>query len=183
MNVTVYLGACEGNDSALKEAVRKIGIWIGESGNRLVYGGSKTGLMGVLAKSVVSSGGETIGVEPSFLVEREVQFEGLTRLIVTRDIPERKAKMAELGDAFVALPGGTGTLEEISEIMSMVSLKLKSAPCILYNHNGFYDGLKALLAKMIEQGLSDGERQRNICFEDSVEGIIARLSKSGTGRR
>lgn len=183
MNVTVYLGACEGNDPALKEAVRKLGTWIGESGNRLVYGGSKTGLMGVLAKSVVSSGGETIGVEPSFLVEREVQFEGLTRLIVTRDIPERKAKMAELGDAFVALPGGTGTLEEISEIMSMVSLKLKSAPCILYNHNGFYDGLKALLAKMIEQGLSDGERQRNICFEDSVEGIIARLSKSGTGRR
>lgn len=176
MNVTVYLGAYEGNDPSLKEAVQKLGTWIGKSGNRLVYGGSKSGLMGVLAESVVSSGGEAIGVEPSFFVEREFQFEGLTHLIVTRDIPERKAKMAELGDAFVALPGGTGTLEEISEIMSMISLKLKSAPCILYNHNGFYDGLKALLAKMIEQELSDEEKQRGIFFEDSVEGIIARLS-------
>ena len=80
------------------------------------------------------------------------------------------------GDYSLALPGGTGTLEEISEIMSMISLKLKSAPCILYNHNGFYVGLKALLAKMIEQELSDEEKQRGIFFEDSVEGIIARLS-------
>ena len=175
MNVTVYLGACEGNDPSLKEAVRKLGTWIGESGNRLVYGGSKTGLMGVLAESVVSSGGEVIGVEPSFFVEREMQYERLTRLIVTRDIPERKAKMAELGDAFVALPGGTGTLEEISEIMSMISLKMISAPCIFYNHNGFYDGLKSLLATMIERGLSSEEKQRGVFFEDTVEGVLARL--------
>ena len=105
MNITVYLGANAGNDLTLTEAVRELGTWIGDSGNRLVYGGSKSGLMGVLAKSVVSSGGEVIGVEPVFFVERDLQYEGLTQLIITRDMSERKTKMAELGDAFIALPG------------------------------------------------------------------------------
>ena len=175
MNITVYLGANEGNDLTLTEAVRDLGTWIGESGNRLVYGGSKSGLMGVLAKSVLSSGGEVIGVEPIFFVERELQYEGLTQLIVTSDMSERKNKMAELGDAFIALPGGTGTLEEISEIMSKISLCHLDAPCIIFNHNGYYDGLKQLLDKMIEQGLSTKERQSKIHFAESVDDIISLL--------
>ena len=175
MNITVYLGANEGNDLTLTEAVRELGTWIGESGNRLVYGGSKSGLMGVLAKSVVSSGGEVIGVEPVFFVERDLQYEGLTQLIITRDMSERKTKMAELGDAFIALPGGTGTLEEISEIMSKISLDHIDAPCIIFNHNGYYDGLKQLLDKMIEQGLSTKERQSKIHFAESVDDIISLL--------
>ena len=175
MNITVYLGANEGNDLTLTEAVRELGTWIGESGNRLVYGGSKSGLMGVLAKSVVSSGGEVIGVEPVFFVERDLQYEGLTQLIITRDMSERKTKMAELGDAFIALPGGTGTLEEISEIMSKISLCHLDAPCIIFNHNGYYDGLKQLLDKMIERGLSTKERQSKIFFAESVDDIISLL--------
>ena len=175
MNITVYLGANAGNDLTLTEAVRELGTWIGESGNRLVYGGSKSGLMGVLAKSVVSSGGEVIGVEPVFFVERDLQYEGLTQLIITRDMSERKTKMAELGDAFIALPGGTGTLEEISEIMSKISLDHLDAPCIIFNHNGYYDGLKQLLDKMIEQGLSTKERQSKIHFAESVDDIISLL--------
>lgn len=175
MNITVYLGSNAGNDLTLTEAVRELGTWIGESGNRLVYGGSKSGLMGVLAKSVVSSGGEVIGVEPVFFVERDLQYEGLTQLIITEDISERKTKMAELGDAFIALPGGTGTLEEISEIMSKISLDHIDAPCIIFNHNGYYDGLKQLLDKMIEQGLSTKERQSKIHFAESVDDIISLL--------
>ena len=175
MNITVYLGANEGNDLTLTEAVRELGTWIGKRGNRLVYGGSKSGLMGVLAKSVVSSGGEVIGVEPVFFVERDLQYEGLTQLIITRDMSERKTKMAELGDAFIALPGGTGTLEEISEIMSKISLDHIDAPCIIFNHNGYYDGLKQLLDKMIEQGLSTKERQSKIFFAESVDDIISLL--------
>ena len=175
MNITVYLGANEGNDLTLTEAVRELGTWIGKSGIRLVYGGSKSGLMGVLAKSVVSSGGEVIGVEPIFFVERELQYEGLTQLIVTSDMSERKNKMAELGDAFIALPGGTGTLEEISEIMSKISLDHLDAPCIIFNHKGYYDGLKQLLDKMIEQGLSTKERQSKIFFAESVDDIIRLL--------
>ena len=175
MNITVYLGANAGNDPTLTEAVRELGTWIGECGNRLVYGGSKSGLMGVLAKSVLSSGGEVIGVEPVFFVEKELQYEGLTQLIVTSDMSERKEKMAELGDAFIALPGGTGTLEEISEIMSKVSLGHLNAPCIIYNHNGYYNGLKQLFDKMIEQGLSTKDRQGKIHFAERIDEIIRLL--------
>ena len=171
MNITVYLGAFEGNDPALAEAVRKLGTWIGKSGNALVYGGSKSGLMGVIADSVLEAGGEVTGVEPQFFVDEEFQHEGLTELIITKDMTERKAKMIELGDAFIAFPGGTGTLEEIAEIMSKVSLKQLDAPCILYNLNGYYDSLKALLSHMIEMGLSTEARQEGIYFADNLEEI------------
>ena len=177
MNITVYLGAYEGNDKSIREAVRELGTWIGESGNTLVYGGSKIGLMGVLAESVIRSGGKAIGVEPQFFIDQVVQYEELTELIVTENMSQRKAKMIELGDAFIALPGGTGTLEEISEIMSNVSLKLIDAPCILYNQHGYYDDLKRQLAKMIEIGLSSEERQAGICFADSIKEIKDILSK------
>lgn len=158
MNITVYLGANEGNDPALIKAVRELGKWIGESGNSLVYGGSKNGLMGVIAESVLKAGGKVTGVEPKFFVDMGFLYDDLTELIVTRDMSERKAKMIELGEAFIAFPGGTGTLEEISEIMSKVSLKQLDAPCIVYNLNGYYDSLKELLEHMIDKGLTSRER-------------------------
>ena len=168
MNITVYLGANEGNDTSLKTAVKELGKWIGESGNSLVYGGSKSGLMGMLAESVLDAGGKATGVEPQFFVEKELQHDGLTQLIVTKDMSERKNKMIELGDAFIAFPGGTGTLEEITEVMSKVSMKQLDAPCILYNLNGYYNSLKELLNHMIEKGLSDQERQKGIFFADDL---------------
>ena len=175
MNITVYLGANAGNDPALRDAVRALGRWIGESGNALVYGGSKNGLMGALAESVLAAGGRATGVEPQVFVDQGFLYDELTELIVTRDFPERKAKMLELGDAFIAFPGGTGTLEEISEIMSKVSLKQLAAPCILYNLNGYYDHLKALLAHMIDMGLSTPERQEGIYFAETLDDIRAIL--------
>ena len=171
MNITVYLGANEGNDPALKQAVQELGRWIGESGNALVYGGSRCGLMGEIAESTLNAGGEVTGVEPEFFVQGELQHEGLTELIVTKDMTERKTKMIALGDAFIAFPGGTGTLEEIAEVMSKVSLRHLNAPCILYNLNGYYDGLKVLLGRMIEKGLSSPERQQGIYFVENLEQI------------
>ena len=171
MNITVYLGSTEGNDPALGQAVRELGTWIGASGNALVYGGSKSGLMGELAQSVLDAGGDVTGVEPQFFIDECLQCDGLTELIVTRDMSERKAKMIELGDAFIAFPGGTGTLEEITEIMCKVSLKHLQAPCILYNLNGYYDSLKALLRHMIEMGLSSEERQEGIYFAEDLSQI------------
>ncbi len=171
MNVTVYLGANTGNDPELVTAVRELGTWIGESGNALVYGGSESGLMGELAKSVLAAGGEATGVEPQFFIDAGFEFDGLTRLIVTKDMSERKAIMIERGDAFVAFPGGTGTLEEITEVMSKVSLKHLDAPCILYNLNGYYNDLKALLAHMIKMGLSSEERQAGIYFAENLTQI------------
>ncbi len=181
MNITVYLGANDGNEPALANAVRELGTWIGESGNRLVYGGSKTGLMGILAKSVLNAGGEVTGVEPQFFIEQEFQLEGLTELIVTKNMAERKTKMIELGDAFIAFPGGTGTLEEIAEVMSMVSLKHINAPCILYNLNGYYEGLRTLLVHMIEKGLSSEERQQGIYFADDLDEIKRIILKQHSG--
>ena len=177
MNITVYLGANEGNDPRLRKAVEELGAWIGSSGNALVYGGSKSGLMGAIADSVLNASGEVTGVEPQFFIENEFQHEGLTRLIVTEDMSERKKKMIELGDAFIAFPGGTGTLEEISEIMCKVSLKHLQAPCILYNLNGYYDDLKALLHHMIEKDLSSPERQQGIYFAENLAQIKEILEK------
>lgn len=178
MNITVYLGSNEGNDPSLKKAVRELGTWIGASGNALIYGGSKSGLMGELAESVLMAGGEVTGVEPRFFIDEGYEYDAITRLIVTQDMPERKAKMIELGDAFIAFPGGTGTLEEISEVMSLVSLKKLSAPCILYNLNGYYDSLKALLQHMIEMGLSSEDKQRGIYFAYCLDGIKELLKLS-----
>ena len=171
MNITVYLGANEGNDPTLKSAVRELGTWIGESGNALVYGGSKAGLMGELAESVLMAGGEVTGVEPQFFIDAGFEYDAITRLIVTKDMPERKTKMIELGDAFIAFPGGTGTLEEISEVMSLVSLRWLDAPCILYNLGGYYEGLRTLLEKMKETGLSSEEKLSGIYFADSLDEI------------
>lgn len=169
MNITVYLGANEGNDPALKQAVRELGTWIGESGNDLVYGGSKVGLMGIIAESVLRAGGKVTGVEPQFFMEKELQYDAVTHLIVTETMAERKTKMIELGDAFVAMPGGTGTLEEISEVMSLLALDRLEAPCILYNLHGYYDSLQQLLDRMIAADLSNEYRQRNIYFVKNLD--------------
>ena len=174
MNITVYLGSTEGKNPAFKQAVAELGNWIGTSGNSLVYGGSKTGLMGVLAKSVLDAGGAVTGVETQFFVDANVQYEGLSELIVMRDMAERKTKMIRLGDAFIAFPGGTGTLEEITEIMSKLSLDQLDAPCILYNLNGYYNGLKELLENMIRMGLSSEEKQQGVYFAENL-GDIRRI--------
>ncbi len=171
MNITVYLGANAGNDPSLKEAVRALGCWIGNAGHALIYGGSKSGLMGELAESVLSAGGKVTGVEPQFFIDAGFEYNAITELIVTKDMTERKGKMIEMGDAFIAFPGGTGTLEEIAEVMSKVSLGQMDAPCILYNLNGYYDGLKKQLAHMIEMGLSSEDRQRGISFAEGLDDI------------
>ena len=177
MNITVYLGASLGNDPALPQAVQQLGRWIGESGNALVYGGSKSGLMGLLADSVLAAGGRVTGVEPKCFLDAELQHEGLTELIVTEDMPARKTRMIELGDAFIAFPGGTGTLEEITEVISKLSLEQLDAPCILYDLNGYYQPLHQLLQQMIAMGLSTPARQRNITFAADLAQIRANHEK------
>ena len=177
MNVTVYLGANYGTDPTLQTTVAELGQWIGKNGHTLVYGGSASGLMGVLARSVMAAGGPVIGVEPQFFIDEGYELDGLTQLIVTQDMTERKAKMIELGDAFIAFPGGTGTLEEITEVISKLSLGQLDAPCILYDLNGYYQPLHQLLQQMIAMGLSTSARQRNITFAADLAQIRAILEK------
>ena len=171
MNITVYLGSSFGNDPKLETAVRALGRWIGESGYGLVYGGSRTGLMGALAESTLQAGGAVTGIEVSYFAEDDLQYRGLTHLYIAEDLPQRKTRMIELGDAFIAFPGGPGTLEEISEVISRKAIKRLDGPCILYNLNGYYDDLKSLLGHMIEKGLSTEARQKGIYFAENLEEI------------
>ena len=113
MNIAVYIGSDEGKKDIYRQAAQELGLWIGRNGHTLIYGGSAMGLMGVLANAVLAEQGKVIGVEPQFFVEEEVQHSGITALIVTETMSERKQKMMELADSFIAFPGGIGTLEEI----------------------------------------------------------------------
>ena len=132
----------------------------------------------VLCYSIAKfAGGNVTGVEPQFFIENEFQHEGITKLIVTKDMSERKNKMIELGNAFIAFPGGTGTLEEITEVMSKLSLNQLNAPCIFYNLNGYYDSMKKLLLHMVDMGLSTSERQKGIYFASDLEEIKDILDK------
>ena len=179
MKITVYLGANKGNDRRLEEEARRLGSWIGRNGHDLVYGGSLNGLMGVLAKAVKESGGKVTGVEPQFFIDAGFEYDDITELIVTKDMSDRKAKMIELGDAFIAFPGGTGTLEEISEVISKMCLRQLQAPCIVYNLDGYYEGLKGLLKHMVEMGLASEDLLLNVTFAENLEKIKRALEGEG----
>ena len=168
MNIVVYLGARTGKNPLFREKARELGAWIAGQGHRLVYGGSAIGLMGELADAVLSAGGEVTGVEPRFFVDAVLQHKGVQDLIVVETMQERKQKMISLGDAFIAFPGGTGTLEEISEIISMTCLGLTDKPCIIYNINGYYNILADYLDQMVAEGFMTPENRGKIFFAEGT---------------
>ena len=164
MTICVYLGSSEGNSDIYKAAVKELGNWIGQNGHDLVYGGSHCGLMGMLADAALETGARVTGVEPRFFVEADLLHPGITELVVVETMAERRSRMMELGDAFIAFPGGVGTLDEISEIMVMNALSLMRKPCILYNVNGYYDKLRDFLDDMVAEGFLLNERRGMIRF-------------------
>ena len=171
MNITVYLGASFGNDPVYRDTAAEIGRWIAGEGHTLVYGGSGVGLMGVLADTVMENGGEVIGIEPRFFLEQGLLHEGITRTIATETMAERRLLMMEMGDAYIAIPGGVGTLDEISEVMVMANLGKHDKPCVIYNKNGYYEPLKEMIDRMVSAGFVTEENRRKICFADSLEEI------------
>lgn len=171
MNITVYLGAREGNEPVFREAAAEIGKWIAEAGHRLIYGGSGIGLMGVLADAAMESGGEVIGVEPQFFIDDGFLHEGITKTIPTETMAERRLLMMEMGDAFIALPGGIGTLDEISEVIVMAALGKHKKPCILYNKNGYYDLLRGMFDRMTNYEFMAEDARDRIVFADTLEDI------------
>ena len=177
MNICVYLSAQDGKSEAYKETVRHFGKFIAENGHRLIYGGSKSGLMGEIAISALEAGGEVIGVEPEFFIEAEFQLEGLTELIVTRSMNERKEKLIELSDVFVAFPGSTGTLEEIADTVSMIKMGMIEKKMIIFNYNGFYEPLKILFASMISEELIREDELSGVLFADSEAELMSLIEK------
>lgn len=167
MKIAVYCGASTGKNRYM-EATKALGNWMVQEGHDLVYGGGKTGLMGVIADTVLAGGRQSIGVIPRFLKEREIAHDGLTHLEIVETMSERKERMFILADAFVALPGGPGTLEEITEVISWVRLKRKDAKCILFNTAGYYNSLKAQFETMIVEGFLEPEDITNVLFTDDL---------------
>lgn len=176
MNIAVYCGSSPHALPELKEAARILGTWIGESGNALVYGGSSIGLMGEVSAATLAAGGKAYGVEPEFFIEAGVAQHDLTRLYVVDTMEERKAKMIELADVFVALPGGVGTLEEIAEIMSRIRLQMTPGPCYFLDLDGFYSGIRELLERMVNAQFIEGlQADSAFLFPQSVDELIGML--------
>ena len=148
----VFCGSSTGNQRAYSEAAEALGAVLAERGIGLVYGGGNVGLMGVIADAVMAGGGHVIGVIPQSLADREIAHTGITELRVVDSMHARKAMMAELADAFIAMPGGVGTFEEFFEVVTWTQLGLHRKPCGLLNVNGFY----APLALFIDQAVTEG---------------------------
>lgn len=175
MNIAVYCGSNPGHNTHFREAAYQLGQWIGEHHHALVYGGSSVGIMGIISKTVLAAGGLVYGVEPRFFIEAGVAQHDLTELYVVETMSERKAKMIELADCFVALPGGVGTLEEISEILSCIRLGLDIGECFFLNIDGFYDPLIALLEGMVQQGFLDQSDLDRYHFLENVDHLTRYL--------
>ncbi|MDQ7728277.1 TIGR00730 family Rossman fold protein [Halomonas sp. SpR8] len=150
--ICVYLGSREGNSPAFRQSTNKLGRTLAERGHTLVYGGARIGLMGELANATLEAGGEAIGVMPDHLVEREQAHFGLSELIRVRNMHERKATMAANADAFIALPGGIGTFEELFEIWTWGYLGLHEKPIGLLNIDEFYSPLLTFLDSTVSHG-------------------------------
>ena len=175
-SVTVYCGSNPGADPAYAEATRALARLVAGSGMRVVYGGGHVGLMGVLADAAMEAGGEVVGVMPQALIDREIGHRGLTDLRVVASMHERKALMAELGDAFVALPGGIGTLEELIEVYTWSQLGIHRKPLGVLNVNGYYDGLAAFLDDMVDARFMRSQQREVLIFDSDPETLLTRLA-------
>ncbi len=152
MRVAVFLGSSVGSRPEYAAAAAGLGKCLAEAGTGLVYGGASVGLMGVLADAALAAGGEVIGVIPEHVFSAELAHQGLTRLEVVASMHERKARMAELADAFAALPGGLGTLDELFEILTWRQIGLHAKPIVLVDVNGFWDRLAELVDALADEG-------------------------------
>ena len=142
MNITVYCGAAEGHDPEYIRRARELGAWMAEKGHRLIYGAGNSGMMGAVSDALIEGGGEAIGVTPQFFVLAEETRDDLTEVVISDDMSTRRSWMIDHGDAFIALPGGMGTLDEITEVMTYRRLGLLGEmykPIMVYNVNGYYD--------------------------------------------
>ena len=176
-SICVYCGSQPGRDPAHMEAGRALGKSIAENGIRLVYGGGTKGIMGAVASGVLSNGGEVTGIIPEFLVDMEATRHSLgqlNELVVTKDMHERKHMMFERSDAFVTLPGGVGTLEEIVEIMTWAQLGRHAKPMVFANINGFWNPMMELIRHMADEGfIHTAHLVQPLVIDDPVEIVSA----------
>jgi len=175
--ICVFCGSRSGSRPEYLAATEELGIELVRRSLGLVYGGGNVGLMGVLANAVLKANGEVVGVIPQALMDREIGHTGLTKLHVVRSMHERKALMADLSDAFIALPGGFGTLEEFCEVLTWVQLGLHSKPCGVLNILGYYSSLLAMFDHATEERFLKAENRRLVLARESVEDLLYALER------
>ena len=173
--VCVYCGSSAGTDPSFVAAATRLGEILADAGVGLVYGGGSAGLMGAIAKAMHARGGEIIGIIPEFLTAKENMFRGATEIVVTRGMHDRKQIMFERSDAFVALPGGIGTLEELVEQLTWAQLGRHRKPILIANLNGFWDGLLGVFEHMGRAGYIHTGTRLNYLVADNVEDILPAL--------
>jgi len=177
-SVCVYCGSSPGIDPAYEAAATRLGQCLAEGGIRLIYGGGSIGLMGTVARAALDNGGEVTGVIPTFLQEREVMLNRVSSLIVTEDMHERKRLMFQKADAFIALPGGIGTLEEVVEMMTWAQLGQHRKPVLLANMNGFWTPLLNLLDHMRAEAFIRIETEVRYHVVNKIEDALPTLIKA-----
>ena len=174
--ICVFCGASDGRDPRYAEVARLVGAELARRGIEVVYGGGRRGLMGAVADGALAAGGQVIGVIPGALVDRELAHRGVTELRVVETLHERKAVMAELSDAFLALPGGLGTLEELAEVLSWAQLELHAKPIGALDVGGYFEALGAFLDHATGEGFI-AERQRALLIvDDDLDRLLARFA-------
>lgn len=170
MNITVYCGANLGTHPTHQQDTVRLGNWLADNNHTLIYGGGGSGLMGLLADTVLAAGGQAIGIMPTFLQAREAAHQRLTEMIDVDTMTERKLLLFERGEAYIALPGGLGTLEEISEVISWARIGKNSNPCIFFNSDDFFRPLIQFLDDMVKHGfLSQADRDKTLFSSDFTE--------------
>ncbi|HEY3049509.1 MAG TPA: TIGR00730 family Rossman fold protein [Polaromonas sp.] len=174
-SVCVYCGSRPGSTPEFAAVARAVGSWIGRHGGQLVYGGGRNGLMGILADAALAAGGRVVGVIPKALVEKEWAHTGCTELHIVDTMHERKRIMAEHADAFLALPGGIGTLEEFFEVWTWRQLGYHDKPVGLLNMGGYYDSLLVFLGSAVNSGFMSDWQMELICTDSDAQLLLQQL--------
>ena len=172
-SICVYCGSNAGSKPAYTERAIALGDRIAKEGLQLVYGGGNVGLMGIVADAVLAAGGEVVGVIPEQLVNWEVAHKGVTRLEVVANMHERKKRMFDLSDAFVALPGGFGTLDEMFEMLTWRQLGIGDKPCAFLDVEGFYTPLMGMIDRMVEERFLHTEQRNDLWHGDDLDAMVA----------
>lgn len=172
LSVCIFCGSSSGDDPRFSDAARATGLAIARRGWTLVYGGARVGLMGAVADAALGAGGRVVGVIPRFLYEREVGHDGITSLEIVASLTERKLRMGELADAFLSLPGGIGTLDEMFEAWSWSQVGLQHKPSALLNVAGYYDGLVAFLGRAMAAGFMKPQHRQMLAVSENVEELL-----------
>ncbi len=174
-SIGVFCGSSVGSDPVYSQKAKELGIIMAEQGIDLIFGGGKVGLMGIIADTTMEHGGNAIGVMPTSLIEKEVGHDKLTKMHITENMSDRKNLIADMSDAFIAMPGGFGTLDEVMEVLTYFQLGFSNKPVAFLNVDGFYDSVITLFDNIMDKKFMKPEHRNNVIFEADPEELVKKI--------